>query len=313
MNHLECVTSIRNKWYWYLLVLFLCYVIANTIGAIPLFCILIVSVIKNGGDLTEFEAIAKMDFNTAGIDLNLGLASMLFVFAMMLIAAILIIKIIHGRTWKEIINGTNHVRWSRFFFGFVVWGAISIVTFVIGYLTEPEIYQLQIQPIKFVFLIIVAFIFFPFQTTCEEFLFRGYLAQGFASWTKSRWWALIIPSLLFGLMHSANPEIKEYGFGVMIVQYIFLGLTFGIMSIMDDGIELAMGVHAVNNIFSALFFSFKGAAIQTYALFEITDMNQAEQILPLVVSGIVALAIFAFKYKWNFSIINKRVEIPSYC
>ena len=308
MNHLECVTSVRNKWYWYLLTLFLCYVIANTIGAIPLFCILIVSVIKSGGDITEIMAIAKMDFSMADVDLNLGLASMLFIFAVMLIAAILIIKIIHGRSWKEVINGTSRVRWSRFFFGFLVWGAISLAAFVVGYFMEPEIYQFQFQPVKFFILVVVAFIFFPFQTTCEEFLFRGYLAQGFASWTKSRWWALIIPSVLFGLLHSANPEIKEYGFGVMIVQYIFLGLTLGFMSIMDDGIELAMGVHAVNNIFGALFFSFKGTAIQTDALFEITELNQAEQILPLIVSGIIVLAIFAYKYKWNFSIINKKVE-----
>jgi membrane protease YdiL (CAAX protease family) len=307
MNHLECVTPKKNKWYWYLLVLFLCFVAGNTVGSIPLVVVLLVTLIKSRGGFSDMTAIAKMDFNTAGLDLNLGLACILFVFAITLIAAIFIIKIMHERTWKGVINGTNRVRWSRFFFGFFVWGLISFVLFAISYYTEPELYVLRFQPVKFIFLVVIALIFFPFQTTCEEFLFRGYLAQGFGSWTKSRWWALFIPSILFGLLHSANPEIQEYGFGVMIVQYIFLGLILGFMSIMDDGIELAMGVHAVNNIFSALFFSFKGAALQTYALFEVTEVNQAEQILPLVISGIVVLAIFAFKYKWDFSVINKRI------
>lgn len=307
MNHLECVTPIKNKWYWYLLALFLCFVIANTIGSIPLIGIIIVSLIKSGGDLDSISSISKMDFRAAGIDLNLGLASLLFVFAVMLIAAILLIKFIHGRTWKEVINGTNRVRWSRFFFGVFVWGIISFIFFAIGYFTEPELYTLQFQPVKFIILVVVALIFFPFQTTCEEFLFRGYLAQGVASWTKSRWWALILPSLLFGLLHSANPEIIEYGFWVMIPQYIILGLTLGFMSIMDDGIELAMGVHFVNNLFSALFISFKGAALQTYALFEISEIHPEKEILPLIISGIIILAVFACKYKWNLKIINKKV------
>ena len=79
------------------------------------------------------------------------------------------------------------------------------------------------------------------------------------------------------------------------------------MSIMDDGIELAMGVHFVNNLFSALFISFKGAALQTYALFEITEINPAAEIIPLVITGTILIAIFTFKYKWNFKVLNQKV------
>ena len=305
MNHLECVTSLRNKWYWYLLVLFLCFIVANTIGSIPLLVVLIMSFVKNGADLSDAMAIAKLDFSAAGIDLNLTLASMLFPFALMLFAAFLIIKLIHGRSWKEVINGTNRVRWSRFFFGILVWGIISAVLLAISYFTEPEVFNFQFQPVKFIILLVITLLFIPLQSSCEEFLFRGYLAQGVASWTKSRWWALIIPSVLFGLMHAANPEIKEYGLLVMIPQYIFLGFLFGLMSVLDDGIELAMGVHTINNLFGAVFVNYKGSALQTYALFEITEINPAEEILPLVISGIVVLAIFAYKYKWKFGIMNK--------
>ena len=307
MNHLECVTSKNNKWYWYLLVLFLCFAAANTVGVIPFILVILGYVFKNGLDLSDMNAFLKMDFASMGMDLNLTFACLLFSFAVLLVTAIIFIKLFHGRSWKEVINGTNRVRWSRFFFGFLVWGLISIVLFAIIYFTEPEVISFRFVPGKFFILLVLALIFIPLQTTAEEFLFRGYLTQGIASWTKSRWWALLIPSLLFGLLHSANPEVKEYGFGVMMSQYLFLGLLFGFITIMDDGIELAMGIHAVNNLFGSLLVNYKGSALQTYALFEITEVNPAEEILPLIVSGLLLLALFAYKYKWNFRAINQKV------
>jgi len=309
MSHLACVTSKNNKWYWYLLVLFLCLVISNTIGAIPLYIVIFVTFIKNGADVSSLATLSKLDFSAAGIDLNLSLACMLFSFAIMLIGAFLLIKLIHNRSWTEVINGTNRVRWSRFFTGIVVWGVISLIFFTVSFFTAPETISLQFQPARFFMLLIVALLFIPLQASCEEFLFRGYLAQGIASWTKSRWWALIIPSILFGLLHSANPEIQEYGFSVMMFQYVFLGFLFGLMTLLDNGIELAMGMHTINNLFGAVFVNYKGSALQTYALFEVTELNPSEDILPLIISGIVVIAILARKYKWDFRIMNQKNEM----
>lgn len=303
MNHLECVTPKRNKWYWYLLVLFVCFIAANTVGSVPI-VLLMIYAIKNGTDLS---VLTTLNFGAVGIDKNLIFAAMLFAFVTMLIVAVFFIKLIHGRSWKQVINGTNRVRWSRFFFGFFVWGIISFVLFGISYCMNPDVVQLRFQPLHFFILLIIALIFIPLQSTAEEFLFRGYIAQGIASWTKSRWWALIIPSVLFGLLHSANPEVVEYGFGIMMIQYIFMGLMLGLMTILDDGIELAMGVHTVNNLLGSVFVTYKASALQTYALFEITEVNPREELVPFIISGGVLLAVFAVKYKWNFSILNRKV------
>ena len=307
MNHFESVTSKRNKWYWYLLVLILCFVVANTIGSIPLYIIIITSFAKNGMDIS---ALSNMQFSFSGVDKNVVFFAMLFAFAAILLSAAIFIKLFHGRTWKEVINGTKRVRWSRFFFGFSIYGVIILILFAISYFIEPENLELQFEPTKFFVLLVIAVIFIPLQSTAEEFAFRGYLAQGVASWTKSRWWALIIPSVLFGLMHSANPEVFEYGFWVMMPQYLFMGFMLGIMSVLDDGIELAMGVHSVNNLLSSVLVTFKGSALPTYALFEIKEMDPAEDILPTIVMGVILLAIFAVKYKWNFKIMNQKVSSP---
>jgi membrane protease YdiL (CAAX protease family) len=190
---------------------------------------------KNGIDL---EALSKTEAYFSDTDKNVILFAMLFVFAVLLLSAVFLIKLIHRRSWQEVINGTNRVRWSRFFFGFSISGLISIVLFVVSYFSDSGSFVFYFEPVNFFILMIIAVIFIPLQATAEEFAFRGYIAQGVASWTKSRWWAFIIPTVLFALLHSANPEIKEYGFGVMMAQYLFMGLMLGIMSILDDGIEL---------------------------------------------------------------------------
>jgi membrane protease YdiL (CAAX protease family) len=306
MNHLECVTSKRNEWYWYLLVLFLCFIAINTVGSLPVVVILVINAVKNG---TDFGTLATLNFETIGIDKNLMLVAVMFSFVVMLIAAAFFISLFHGRSWKQVINGTNRVRWSRFFFGFLIWGVISLILFTISYLMNPDVVHLKFQPLNFFILLIISLIFVPVQSTAEEFVFRGYITQGVASWTRSRWWALIIPGMLFGLMHSANPEVFEYGFGIMMTQYIFMGFMFGVMTILDDGIELAMGVHTVNNLLGSVFATYKASALQTYALFEITEMNPREELAPFIISGIVLLAVFAVKYKWNFHILNRKILI----
>ena len=111
--------------------------------------------------------------------------------------------------------------------------------------------------------------FIPFQAAFEEVIFRGYLMQGFAAmYRDTDGFPLIMTSVLFGLMHAFNPEVKEFGFFTMMPQYIVFGLIFGIITILDDGIEASMGAHAANNIFLVIMVTNKSSALQTPALYE---------------------------------------------
>ena len=212
-NHLECVTTQKSQWYWYLLVIFICFMATNTVGAIPLFIILITQWIQNPKPLTDINSFSQESM-MSGIDSNLYLASMAFSFVVFLAVAIWIIKMFHGRSWTEVINGTKRVRWSRFFVGLAVWGVLQVGSFAINYMTDPDNFEFRFDPVRFILLTIISLTMLPIQSSCEEFVFRGYLAQGVASWTGSRLWALLIPFVLFALLHSANPEVAKYGFGV---------------------------------------------------------------------------------------------------
>lgn len=308
-NHLECVTAQKSQWYWYLLVIFICFMATNTVGAIPLFIILITQWIQNPKPLTDINSFSQESM-MSGIDSNLYLASMAFSFVVFLAVAIWIIKMFHGRSWTEVINGTKRVRWSRFFVGLAVWGVLQVGSFAINYMTDPNNFEFRFEPVRFIFLTIITLTMLPIQSSCEEFVFRGYLAQGVASWTGSRLWALLIPSVLFALLHSANPEVTKYGFGVMMANYFLIGLTFGLISLLDDGIELAMGAHSINNILGSMLMTYEGSALRTDALFKAKIINPGEDLFIAVISSIVFIGILAFIYKWKFGILTRRVPPP---
>ncbi|NNL93300.1 MAG: CPBP family intramembrane metalloprotease, partial [Saprospiraceae bacterium] len=110
---------------------------------------------------------------------------------------------------------------------------------------------------------------------------------------------LIITSILFGMMHMSNPEIAEFGTGIMQVYYISAGLALGIMTIMDDGLELALGVHAATNFVGAVFVGYDGAAIQTDSILKTSDLNPSLMAYGFIAISIIFLLIVKQKYKWE--------------
>jgi hypothetical protein len=106
-----------------------------------------------------------------------------------------------------------------------------LISLAVTYFTSPGDLVLQFKASSFIPLFFISLVLIPFQTSFEEITFRGYLMQGIATNTHSRIWALVITSLIFGLLHSFNPEVKEYGFLATMPQYIGFGVIFGLMAL----------------------------------------------------------------------------------
>ena len=154
--------------------------------------------------------------------------------------------------------------------------------------------------IPFLILVVVGSILIPIQTSTEEYVFRGYLMQGFANLAMNRWFSLMMTSLIFGMMHIFNPEVAKMGYIIMIY-YIGTGLFLGVITLMDDGIELALGFHAANNLIGALLVTSDWSVFQTHSIFK--DMSEpsagADVILPVVIVYPILLFIFSKKYNWT--------------
>ena len=189
------------------------------------------------------------DLSLLGFNPNINLLMLLFPFVVGLIAFILLIKPLHARTLKITINGTNTFRWNRFFISGLVWLILSAIYLFVFIKLDPSGFTLNNTSLTLLPLIAVSVLLVPFQASFEEIVFRGYLMQGFTLLLRNRMFPLVITSVLFGLMHSLNPEVEAFGFWTMMPQYIIFGLIFGIITILDDGTEAAMGAHTINNAF----------------------------------------------------------------
>lgn len=140
---------------------------------------------------------------------------------------------------------------------------------------------------------------------------RGYLMQGIAVATQNRWAPLIITSLLFGGMHMMNPEVMEYGWGIMMVNYAGVGLLLGMVTLMDDGLELAIGIHAANNILSAVMVTFDDSALQTYAIFSLKELEIYSATIGSLVLNVIFFFICKWKYQWtDWSKLYANIQPP---
>ena len=283
-------------------------VVSNTIGALPLFIAIGLKSASNPEIFNQISANPN-DFSALGLDPNIGLILMLFPFIAGLAAFALLIKPLNNRTLKITINGTGKIRWNRFFFSALIWLLLSSI-YLFGYLKlDPGNFSVNNNTISLLILSLISFLFIPFQAAFEELLFRGYLMQGFATIVKRRWFPLIITSILFGLMHAFNPEVKEFGLLTMLPQYVIFGLIFGVITIMDDGIEAAMGAHTANNIFLCVMVTNESSALQTPALLKQLSIYPWTEFTGLLISGVVFIFILSKMFGWNsFSVLLSKID-----
>lgn len=230
---------------------------------------------------------------------NLYLALMLLTFVGGLIALLAVVKYLHQQKFKKLVTARASIDWGRVFFAFFLWAAFSIITTVIAYYLSPEDLQWNFNLMPFLGLLAVTLLLLPLQTSFEELLFRGYLMQGIGIAAKNKAVPLIITSLVFGLMHALNPEIEKLGYSVLSV-YIGLGFFLGIITLMDDGMELALGFHASNNMIIALLVTSDWTALQTDSVFlDVSEPSAIGQIVPIFIILPILTFIFAKKYKWS--------------
>ncbi len=250
--------------------------------------------------LLNIDVEAFMAAEIAKKGANRFLVEMLVPFVVGIGLLFLWVKYIHKQSIVSLTTSRRKIDWKRIFFSFGLWATITIVMTGVDMYFSPEDYVLNFRLEPFLYLLVIALLLIPIQTSFEEYLFRGYMMQGIGIMAKNKWMPLIITSVLFGLMHLGNPEVEEMGPSIM-VYYIGTGFFLGIITLMDNGLELALGFHAANNLVSALLITADSTAFQVDAIYK----NIAEPTLgfdafvPVFVIFPILLFIFARIYGWT--------------
>lgn len=310
MRHLEAAFKGRNNLWRYIVMIVLIFTVTNSIGSLPLTVVSLLKSSKNPEALSKISADLN-SLTTMGIDQNLLLALILFPFIAGLAAYGLMVIPMHGRSFLETVTGSTGIRWSRALISGLVWTILMAVYLFVYIGFDPENFSVNNNSTTLIALGLVAIILIPFQAAFEEVLFRGYLMQGFTLLIPGRLFPLAATSVMFALMHSLNPEVREFGFFAVMPQYLTFGLIFGIITILDDGIEAAVGAHAANNVFLCIMVTQKSSALQTQALYLQHDFHPVTELAGLVLSGIVLIMVLKRIFKRNsFSLLVSKVETP---
>lgn len=248
---------------------------------------------------------------------NLSLFINLMPFVFLLGLLFLLVRNLHHRNILSLTTSRNSVDFKRILFSFFVVVLATLVVFTVSYYVDNANIIWNFNPSKFSVLFLISLFLFPFQIGLEEYLFRGYLMQQIGIAVRNKWFPLVVTSVVFGLFHSANPEVATMGFGVMFF-YIGTGFLLGIMTLMDESLELALGFHLGNNLMAALLITSDYSAIHTDAVFRYSGVENPADILNEMIISIaivypIILYIFAKRYHWtNWKTkLSGKIQPPS--
>ncbi len=253
--------------------------------------------------LMSKEEMDEVYKSMSAIPNNLSLFINLSPFILLLGMLFLLVKVLHKRSILSLTTSRNEVDYKKILFSFGLIVLITIVAFAVSYSMDSSSILWNFNPMKFAVLFLISILLFPFQIGFEEYLFRGYLMQQIGIIAQNRWFPLLITSVMFGLFHSANPEVANMGYGVMVF-YIGTGFFLGIITLMDESLELALGFHLGNNLMAALLITSDFSALHTDAVFRYSGVENPvdmlnEMIVSIVIVYPIILFIFAKKYNWN--------------
>lgn len=194
-------------------------------------------------------------------------------------------------------TGYPRFRFKRMLAGMGVWMGLMVVYQLVSLAFNPDSVTMTKDVGRFLTFLPVALALVPLQCAFEEIAIRGQLLQILSRISpKHPFLPLIATSMVFATLHLMNKEITEYGIGLMMAHYFTFGLVLGAFALIDEGLELSIGIHAGNNLFSLCLVSYPGSSLETPALMQ-------QQVMTAALDFVVLLAFVVLMY---FIFFGKR-------
>ncbi|MBN2115723.1 MAG: CPBP family intramembrane metalloprotease [Anaerolineales bacterium] len=283
-DYLQIARSGRNDWWRYLISFPTILMIWLGVGTIPV-VLLMAYVLMDGDPATN---VSGRGFT--GIPVVLEFLVTMLTFIPLIVATLLAVRFIHARSVRTLVTAEARIRWGRIFAAagvFVIAALISIAEALL----YPGRYVLTFQAATLIVYAAMALIFIPIQTSAEELFFRGYLLQWMGLRLKNKWVLAFLNGALFLLPHIVNPEMAANSI-LIGLGYFAIGFFFTLITLQDNGLELALGMHAANNLFAALFANYTISSLPSPALFTVQTLDPVYSLISAVIGMIVFYVIF---------------------
>ena len=205
-------------------------------------------------------------------------------------------RFIHRRPFISIFTTESKINWSRILKGAVLWFLILGMLTLVSYLINPASYKVTFNPSTFGLLLILSLITFPIQASFEEVFFRGYLMQGFGLLTKKPIIPLLATSFLFGLGHVMNGTGMTLSI-FPLIETVIIGIALGIITLGEGGIETAIGIHVINNLYAVLIVSTPDGIFGNLPSIMMTSSSPMGDILTTTAAAVIAVIIIFWNKK----------------
>jgi hypothetical protein len=263
-RYLDLARQGRNEWWRYVLGAITIAFFWMVLGYVPLLLLLMTEVDHR---VMEYLAVNFSIF-------------------MMLAGLAVTVKFIHRRTLLSLVTPEAGVDWRRVGQSVVAWFVIGAAISAIEHVLYPDRYYLSFDPGQFFVFLALVLVLTPIQTTAEELVFRGYAMQGIGLLTRRPLLVAVASSLAFTIPHLLNPEVHEHGVVIMAANYFAIGMLLATVTLRDGRLELAIGLHAVNNVFLALVANYEGSALTTESIFTARELDPVYSLVTIVIGAL---------------------------
>ena len=201
------------------------------------------------------------------------------------------VRWVHERPFRTLITPHPRLNWWRIAISFSVYLLLVAFATLVEFRLNPSIYQYTFEPSRFWPFLAVILLLTPIQTSAEELLFRGYLLQVTGQLTHNVWLLAALNGAIFMLPHLANPEV---GSGPILLALFYLGFGFflALLTLRSGGLEVALGVHAANNVFTAVFANYVNSALETSPIFTVTELDPVFSLIAFTVGATLFTLLF---------------------
>ena len=267
----------------------------QAVGAIPFFTVC--EYLQNI-EITQFQCDGTQ-ITGDSVLLDYLLSNYMFIIG--IIGVWIAVRVLHKKTLTQVVTGRKTFDYNRVVYaiwvGFLLHSALLILDVLF---IHTEITFRSPSFSEYITFFLFAVVLTTYQAGFEEIFFRGYLLQGLSLIARNRVVITIVSSVLFVLPHLANPEPFEYGFAPYATSLFMFALFMTVIVLVDGGIELAIGYHALNNLWIGLIANTEVTALQTPSLLIVPIERYAmfPDVPVQLIVYIVFLVILNKKYQW---------------
>jgi membrane protease YdiL (CAAX protease family) len=243
-----------------------------------------------GGESID-RALATIGTGSSPVTL-LGL---LLTFVGMALGVFVAVRLVHKRSIASLF-GPRRVVLRDFVAGVVIFGVIALPGAI------WSIMMLDVMPGVSIWVWLaylpLAVALLLVQTGAEELVFRGYMQQQLAARFASRWVWMVLPSVIFGLVHYAPDQLGSSLWPILFLTGFF-GLVMADLTARSGALGMAWGLHFANNFFAIMIFT-TGEALDALALFRLPfSASDTEEILPFLGFDLLGIVVIWAICRWH--------------